>query len=134
MIIEPLSVVLSARVCAVLVHELDLDTLRRRARSNRDSTVYDALQSIHAVALQHVEEVRQEIASDTRSTVAPEPEVAARSDSMKLGTSAVATQARVSARAVTLAAQKGRLRGALVGGRWWFDESDVASWLASRAA
>lgn len=127
-------VVLPARICAVLESELDLDALRLKARSGRDIVVHDALQAIRAVALQYVEEVRQEVASDTRSTHLPAQEVAPRSESMLFGTRQVAAQAQLSPRAVTLAARNGRLRGALVSGRWWFDESDVALWLASRAA
>jgi hypothetical protein len=127
-------VVLPARVCAVLEEEIDLDRFRKLFRDRGDLETHDALQAVRAVGNMHNETVAAaaNIPSDARTPVAPESEVAARSEAMVFGSDDVASVAGISSRAVTLAASRGRLRGVLVSGRWWFNPDDVVTWLATR--
>ena len=125
-----------ARVAAILEQAYPLHELRAKARSRGDIEAHETLLALHAVAVQYVTELEADVvASRIGSALDTRSEVGAASTSMNLmGASEVARAAGVTTRAVTLAAQHGRLAGQTVGGRWWFQPAAVAAWLATRAA
>lgn len=127
-------VVVPARAALLLEKALKLDDFRMQHRG-RDDQVDAVLTAWHAVAMQYVDEARDAATSRIGSSLAPASEVPAPLESVVLlGASEVARDVGVTTRAVTLAANGGRLRGELFGGRWWFRPEDVRAWAETRAA
>ena len=135
-------VTLPARTAALIESVWPAIDEVRTAMRGRNDEVYAALLAIRMASL-HVR-ARSEHAlraergstcacSDLTGTpVADVSEHAASSSRQVVTSSDVARRAGVTTRAVLLARQRDRLRGELVGGRWRFDETDVAVWMATR--
>lgn len=124
------------RAAFLLARRLGLDALRVEVRG-QDPEIDELLMDWHMVALGYREKLaRGPDACDVASALPSESQVAARSSRRcQLGTRQVADAAGLkSTAAVTLAARAGRLQGTHEGGRWWFEEDDVAAWIASRKA
>jgi hypothetical protein len=126
------SVVVPARVALVLEKTFDFAALRIHARG-RDAEVAEVLFALHDVASQYALESAMDLPASDAGSSTPEAAEAAPS-SGPMTTTDVATRAGCSDRAVRLAADQGRLAGTRSAGRWQFDPTDVALWLASRKA
>lgn len=131
------AVVVPARVALLLGQHLKLDDLRVAVRG-RDSEVDEVLLDWHLTELAYREQMAEKAAAcDVASALPSRSQVVGESPrrSQQFGSRQVADVAGLkSTAAVTLAARERRLRGTHDGVRWWFEEDDVAAWLATRPA
>lgn len=126
-LVEGPSVLVPARVAALLERELKLDALRVRVRG-RDRELDLILLAWHAVSAQWLGEQRDQACFRSGGNVFGE----LRKQPDHWSTEEVAALADCRTRTVTAAATAGRLVGEQVAGRWQFRPEDVAHWRATR--
>ena len=121
-------VVMPARVAALLERALRLNDLRIDVRG-RDREVDEVLQAWHAVALQFIDDTREQRRFRVPGTVGDVP----RNSSDNWDANEVAARLHLTPRGVRIAATKGQLHGVKDdAGRWWFEPEEVAEWATRR--
>lgn len=111
------------RVALILERHCKLDALRVEVR-NSDPELAQVLYALHAVAMQYDPTSANGSSTTGTTEVAP--------SSVLMTATDVATHAGCTDHAVRLARREGRLTGTRVGGRWQFEATDVAAWVAAR--
>lgn len=126
--------VLPAWVCLWLEQQTNLPQ-RRAALRGIDPAVDDALVSIRLAAMRVPKAATSAAASDSGSSVDLGAEVTGPlSGAAPLGVGQAAALAGVTARAVRLACDEGRLKANKIDGRWLIDPADLDRFRDRRAA
>lgn len=120
--------VMPARAAALLERALKVTEFRINVRG-RDREIDEVLAAWHAVALQFVEDSREQGRFRGCGTV----DDGVRNSSENWDANEVAARFDLTPRGVRIAATKGQLHGVKDdAGRWWFEPEEVAEWATRR--